>query len=209
MLSHIDHIVIVAPTLEVGARYVNERLGVTMQAGGRHPRMATHNLLLQLGPSTYLEVIAPEPASPAPTRPRWFAIDSLAATAPARLTTWVARTEDIQSARLAYGTECGEIEPMHRGTLNWQITIPEDGSLPLDGTAPSLIEWADSSPAVGLDDQGCALVSLELSHPQPARLWAILAAIGLNGPVIVNRTPPGERPSLSARILTPGGLRTL
>lgn len=209
MPSHIDHLVIVAPSLEVGARYVRDRLGVTMQAGGRHPRMATHNLLLWLGTGTYLEVIAPDPDAPAPERPRWFALDSLAPAAPPLLATWVARTEDILSASQAYGTACGRIEAMHRGTLHWQITIPTDGSMPMDGTAPALIEWAEGSPAAGLDDQGCALVSLELNHPHPARLQAILAAIGLDGPVNVNCSLPGECASLSARISTPDGLRSL
>ncbi|HCV79405.1 VOC family protein, partial [Pseudomonas oryzihabitans] len=54
-LSRLDHLVIVAPTLAAGARYVEERLGVALQPGGQHARMGTHNLLLGLGDG-YLEV---------------------------------------------------------------------------------------------------------------------------------------------------------
>lgn len=66
--ASLDHLVVVAPTLAAGAQYVEERLGVVMQPGGKHPRMGTHNLLLRLG-DCYLEVIAPNPDAPAPTRP--------------------------------------------------------------------------------------------------------------------------------------------
>ena len=30
---------------------------------------------------------------------------------------------------------------MSCGSLNWLLTIPADGSLPIDGVAPTLIEW--------------------------------------------------------------------
>src|SRR5690606_8310049 len=78
--------------------------------------------------------------------------------APARLATWVARTDDIGAARAACGAEVGEIEPMTRGALSWRITIPADGSLPCQGAAPTLIQWdAEPHPASALPDAGCAL----------------------------------------------------
>jgi hypothetical protein len=72
----IDHLTVTAPTLESGAEYVRRALGVTPGPGGQHPRMGTHNLLLRLGESAFLEVIAPEPGSCRPDRPRWFGLDS-------------------------------------------------------------------------------------------------------------------------------------
>ena len=62
----IDHIAITAPTLEAGAELVYRSLGVKPQKGGEHPRMGTHNLLLRLGNSVYLEVISPDPAAKSP-----------------------------------------------------------------------------------------------------------------------------------------------
>jgi hypothetical protein len=58
-----DHIIVSAFSLEVGADFIRKSLGVSPQPGGEHPRMATHNLLLRLGDSIFLEIIAPNPVS--------------------------------------------------------------------------------------------------------------------------------------------------
>ena len=54
--SEIDHIVITSPSLDAGVNYVYETLGVMPQLGGVHTRMGTHNYLLRLDNSTYLEI---------------------------------------------------------------------------------------------------------------------------------------------------------
>lgn len=205
-LSRLDHLVVVAPTLAMGALYVEQRLGVELQPGGKHPRMGTHNLLLRLGDS-YLEVIAPDPEAPPPTRPRWFGLDDLEPDAAPHLAHWVARTQGLASAAASLTQTFGTLESMSRGALAWQISIHTDGRMPLDGTLPSLIDWGDAQhPAQGLLERGCQLQRLELSHPDATVLRQQLDAIGFSGPVTVT---PGERPDLLARIETPKGLRTL
>lgn len=204
--SSLDHLVVVAPTLAAGAQYVEERLGVAMQPGGKHPRMGTHNLLLRLG-DCYLEVIAPDPDAPPPTRPRWFGLDELGSDAEPRLAHWVARTRGLAEADARLMQTFGRIESMSRGTLAWQISIHADGQLPLSGVLPSLIDWGDARhPAAALIDQGCRLQRLELRHPDAAVLGQQLEAIGFSGPVAVM---PGERPGLLAYLETPTGLKTL
>ena len=89
MRCEIDHLVVTAPTLESGADHVWQALGVRPGPGEQHPRMGTHNLLLRLGESQFLEVIAPDPAAARPDRPRWFALDELAPDATPRLAGWV------------------------------------------------------------------------------------------------------------------------
>ena len=64
MNAFIDHLTITAPSLERGAAFVAEALGVALQPGGEHPRMGTHNQLLRLGDDCYLEVIAANPVAP-------------------------------------------------------------------------------------------------------------------------------------------------
>jgi len=206
----IDHITITAPTLEVGAEFVRQALGVTPQVGGEHPRMGTHNLLLRLGDSLFLEVISPNPQTPVPTRPRWFALDTLHPNSAPALSTWVARTPDIRATAFACSEALGNIEPMSRGTLNWLITIPTDGALPLSGIAPALIEWqAKAHPAAKLQDCGLSLAKLELFHPEPERISRLLLSIGLEGPLAVSQSS-GERTAyLVAHINTPQGLRLL
>jgi catechol 2,3-dioxygenase-like lactoylglutathione lyase family enzyme len=206
----LDHITITAPTLAQGAAFVRDALGVELQPGGEHPRMGTHNLLLRLGDDLFLELIAVNPAAPAPGRPRWFALDTQHPHAPPRLSNWVARTHDIRSAAAAASEALGEIEPITRGALQWLITIPADGSLPMDGIAPALIEWqAPVHPASSLQDAGCSLHSFEALHPEPDRVTALLATLGLDKTVRVSPLPAGARPHLVARIHTPTGLRTI
>ena len=68
--SNLDHITVTAANLQEGAAWVTQVLGVRPQAGGEHPRMGTHNLLMRLSERSFLEIIAINPAAPAPDRPR-------------------------------------------------------------------------------------------------------------------------------------------
>ena len=209
MATVLDHIIIVAPTLAAGATYVKNALGVEPQQGGSHPRMGTHNLLLSLGQSTYLEIISVDPAAPKPSRPRWFALDALSPDSPPRLAAWVVRTQDIRAASACCASVVGTVEPMTRGPFSWLITVTPDGGLPLGGAAPALIEWhVESHPAQQLTNVGCSLVKLEVHHPEPPRVSAILASIGLDPPLHVQQSD-GVQPFLVAHIQTPHGFRTL
>ncbi|MGX5658125.1 VOC family protein [Castellaniella ginsengisoli] len=208
--TFLDHIAITALSLEAGAAFVADTLGVATQGGGEHPRMATHNRLLRLGESMYLEVIAPNPAAPAPGRPRWFGLDTLAPQSPPSLSTWVVRSDDIRASATAASEPLGDIEPMSRGALDWLITIPADGSIPLEGAAPALIQWhAGAHPAARMEDKGCALVLLEIFHPDPDRVSRLLSALELAAPVAARQAGPGEPVRLAAHIDTPHGRRIL
>jgi len=206
----IDHLTITAPSLALGAAYVERSLGVALQPGGEHPRMGTQNLLLKLGDALFLEVIAVNPAAVRPPRPRWFALDELGAETAPRLAHWVARTSAIRSAPIDYLDLVGPIEPMTRGALQWLITIPVDGALPLGGAAPALIEWqTPGHPAAGLQDTGCALRGFEIAHAEPQRVRTLLGTLGLGAEVHIVPLRAGEPTRLLARIETPVGLRTL
>ena len=184
--------------------WVRERLGVEPLRGGRHERMGTHNCLMRLGEKLYLEVIAIDPAAPAPGRPRWFNLDRNASTG---LRTWVARTDDIQAAAIL-GAWPGTPERMTRGALHWMISVTADGSMPMDGVAPTLIQWPAEvqHPASSMPDPGCSLVRLEGFHPQAATIGTMLGRIGFEGPFTAAKS---EIPRLVAHIATPRGMRTL
>jgi hypothetical protein len=210
MTTVIDHITVVAPDLASGSALVTRALGVTPRRGGAHPRMGTHNLLLRLSDSMFLEVIAPDPNAVAPSRPRWFELDRLSAQSPPRLATWVARTDDIHAASAPWVDVIGVVEPMTRGSLNWLITVPPDGSLPMGGAAPALIQWnVDRHPASTLEDVGCSLIALDVFHTKPRRVQEVLDGIALSGPVRVHARAAPSEPCLIAHIQTPSGLRAL
>ena len=201
-VTTLDHLVIAAPTLESGAAWLEELLGVRMQAGGKHAFMGTHNRLLRLG-SVYLEVIAVDPDAPAPNRPRWFGLDTLHLGQP-RLIHWVARTDDLERVAALSLEDLGIVTDAARGDLRWRITIPDDGHLPLGGIVPTLIEWQGSHPISRMPASTCELVTLTGTHPQPERVQAALESIGATLTVT-----EGQLPALRAVISSPNGLVTL
>ena len=195
----IDHLVVTAPSLASGAEYIQSELGVSIEPGGEHPLMGTHNLLLKLDDATYLEVLAINPAAPQPACARWFDLDHV--TTPG-LSAWVARVDDIHAAVAASPVAWGQPKTMGRGSLKWLITIPDDGPIPGEGVLPMLIQWLDGPhPASRLPASGCSLTSLSGAHPaaDPLAGWKVDARWSLSS---------GE-PGLVASILTPAGLRTL
>ena len=206
----IDHITVTAPTLDAGAAWVQQALGVVPQMGGEHPRMGTHNLLLRLGDALFLEVIAPNPLASPPSRPRWFALDTLQPGTEPALATWVARSADIQVSLAAATEALGAVEPMQRGALHWLITIPADGALPLQGLAPALIEWqTQEHPAAKLPDLGLSLLQLELLHPEPQRIARLLGSLEIDDSRLRVGLLAQGPPRLVAHIQTPQGLRQL
>lgn len=206
----IDHITITAPTLDAGGELVLESLGVRPQPGGEHPRMGTHNLLLRLGDAVFLEVIAVNPNAPRPPRPRWFELDRISPGTPPRLACWVARTDDIVGALRECPAPLGAPEIQSRGALQWRISIPEDGHLPFGGAAPALIQWETSThPASGLLDLGCALVALELLHPDTSALCHVLDQLQVVEPGVALTVREAASPAIVAHIRTPRGFRRL
>ncbi len=191
---------------------MHDQLGIDMPAGGKHPEMGTHNLLLRLGDDTFLEVIAVDPEAQRPPHPRWFGLDDPRAVRAAwdegrRLRGWVARTDDLGAALARHGALLGHAVPVSRGDRNWVFAVPADGSLPAGGLAPSVMDWGSrGNPAAAMPDLGARLRSFGIEHPDPEGVSALHAALALRDPPAVER---GARFRLRAVIETPSGLRTL
>ena len=173
--------------------------------------MGTHNCLLKLGDTVFLEVLCVDPDAPVPDRPRWFQLDEEESVEAPRLATWVVRTTDIKSALVASPVVSGYVTPMSRGDLNWYITLPRNGGLPLQGVAPTIIQWEQQAghPAGRLAESGCSLLKLEGFHPRAEKVQAMLDAIGFIGDFSVSPLPAGVAPYLVAHIQTPAGPRQL
>lgn len=209
----IDHLVVAANSLEQGVTHLQEMLGVTVPFGGRHPHMGTHNCLMSLGETCYLEIIAIDPEAPPPPHPRWFALDDPETQARLaerpRMHTWICRTSDIEETVAKSAVSPGEIREGRRGDLVWQSTVPEDGSMPMGGLFPTFIQWPESlmpnGPAANMPDLGCRLESLTLTHSEPDRLSKALEATGLTDKVRVKPATETDVPGLEALIETPRG----
>jgi hypothetical protein len=196
MNSHslqLDHLVVAARTLDEGARFIAEKLGIETVEGGAHVLMRTHNRLLNLWGGAYLEVIAVDPdAAPVETpRPRLFALDDAAlrlrlAEGP-QLVHWVARVSRpklLTRWQAQYPGRIASVVGMSRGASTWNLTVPDDGAFPSwqgigEGLLPSLIQWdSPRHPSDTLPPTGIALKSLTGFHPRANLVAEQLAWLG-------------------------------
>ena len=194
LAAQIDHLVIVADSLDQGVEWCESTLGVTPGPGGVHPLMGTHNRLLRIDspamPCAYLEIIAIDSSAAQPAHKRWFDMDDAelkkAVRQKPRFVHFVASTPDAQAAQKALrglGIERGPLlqaeRPTAAGLLRWKISVRDDGQRLFYGGLPTLIEWGDTHPAEAMPPSGLVLQSLRMSHPRPFDLVAAYAAIGL------------------------------
>jgi hypothetical protein len=175
----IDHLVLGAPEVEAGMAHAEALLGARPVPGGRHPAYGTRNALLSLGPSTYLEVLAPDPELPAPGRGRLFDLASMVAP---RLVTWVARREGLGGVpapdleRLGLGpVGTGRRETADGGVLSWRLTDPY--ALPFDGAVPFLIDWGGTVHPATTAPSGGLLSGLRIEHPRAPRVREVLIQV--------------------------------
>ena len=203
LMDRVDHLVYATPDLAAGVERVEKLLGVKAVAGGQHPGGGTRNALIRLGDESYLEIIGPDPDQPKPPRPRRFNIDELKLP---QLVTWAAKGNDLETIvenAKKNGIGLGQVQAGSRKRpdgvlLAWRLTVSP--SLTADGLVPFFIDWGKTPHPAAALPKGCTLVALRAEHPNPKRVQAELAALGLN--VVVN---PGHGPSLVATIRTPKG----
>lgn len=227
MKTQIDHLVVMAATLDAGVQWCEQTLGITPGPGGEHEKYGTHNRLFKMAspqfPLAYLEIIAINPQAVIPKRsqvPRWFDMDDKAlqkaVTDRPQLIHFVTSTNDVKAARhvlRTQGIERGQVVHASRksgkGTLHWQITVREDGERLFNGTLPTLIQWGKPDateplrlhPRNSLPRSGVTLQSLAVSHPSGAKLQSAYASIGLAD--IAVETGPAN---IMATLQTPKGM---
>lgn len=203
-MMELDHIAIAGGSLSEATEFVENRLGIQMQAGGEHDVFCTHNTLLGLEDGLYLEAIAINPMAPRPDRPRWFDLDRFAGTP--RLTNWICRCDDLDAVLAKMPDGMGTPVALQRGDLKWRMAVPDSGILPFDNCAPALIEWdTPVHPAKRLVPTGIKLTRLVVQHPQVAEL-----AEALSGHVSDDRLVFAVGPAaLQADFETPWGKRSI
>jgi len=210
-MNRLDHIVVAAATLEQGAAYLRELLGVEVPAGGVHATMGTHNRVMQLGDDCYLELIAIDPAGTVPAWPRWFGLDNALLRAALaerpRLVTWVMNTPDLAALAASADFVIGTPTALSRDGLSWEIALTEDGRLLADGLLPYCIQWHSSPhPSRAMADLGCRLQKLTLHHNRPDWLADRLESIDGSHLAEIDPIPDSNSPYLTADIQTPNGL---
>ena len=208
----LDHLTVIAPTLAEGVAHVRDCLDLDVPFGQRHGYMGSHNHLLQLGAAVYLEIVAPDPDGTHPGRARWFGLDDPKQVrrdwdAGRRLRGWVARTDRIDAVLKGREAIFGRKIGLPMDVPVFDFAIPDDGSLPWGGAAPSIIDRRGKPRSMAtVADLGARLHGFSLEHPEAEAIAALLRELGTErGPAVSHG--PGLR--YRAQIETPGGFREL
>ena len=198
LLATVDHVVYATPDLNQTIESVDRLLGVHPVNGGQHLGRGTRNALVALGPTSYLEIIGPDPEQPRPAAPRPFGIDALPRP---RIAGWAAKTADVAAvvrSAAANGIALGAPTPGSRRRpdgveLSWEYTDPR--VVLGGGVVPFFINWGRSPHPALTAAPGASLEGLRAEHPQPADIQRILNNLKIDLPVT-----QGTEPALIATI---------
>ena len=211
-MQKLDHLTVIAPTLDEGVSHVRNCLDLDVPFGTRHGYMGTHNHRLQLGDGVYLEIIALDPDCMVSDRARWFDLDDPKTVRSdwedgRRLRGWVACTVDIVLDVRRHPGVFGKRVSLPTAKPEFDFSIPSDGSLPLDGAAPSLIDHrGDPTSMADIPDLEASLQSVTLEHPDPASIAALYHDLEIDRPPEV---VPGSKLRYREQIDAPRGQREL
>jgi hypothetical protein len=201
MLTGLDHIILGIDNLDRGIAWVEQRTGVRAIFGGVHPGRGTRNALLALGPSCYLEIIAPDPQQSSPT---WFS--QVLAMRDPRLIAWAVHTSGLTALAQTAVAAGFPIDGPHDGArsrpdgkiLSWKLFRLRDDS---GGLLPFFIEWGRDSVHPATDaPSGCSLTSFRLQSPDAPELARACHALAVEVTV-----EPGDKPRMLARLASPKG----
>ena len=183
LLGRIDHLVYATPDLQLGIDAIEKQLGVKATAGGQHPGLGTRNALVALGPTSYLEIIGPDPEQPKPSGPRRFGIDDLKAP---RIVRWVVKSNELPAVAEKAAKSGVTLGPIASGSrrrpdgvvLAWRYTDP--AVVVADGLVPFFIDWGSSPHPALTAAKGATLTQLRAEHPDAPRVQKLLDALGLD-----------------------------
>ena len=181
----VDHLVVGAASLDAGCTFVADLLGELPLPGGVHLQLGTHNAVLSLGGSVYLEVIAIDPDGKTPVFPRWFSLDSDQTRADLevspRLLTWVVRTPVITSLKQLDAYAACKVRPMSRAHLRWEFAFTPDGQCLAGGLLPQVIQWQGSAHPVDVLPPGnCWFIGLHGESLDAAQINLALQQMDLD-----------------------------
>lgn len=176
--AHIDHVIIAVPDLDAAIPAFEARTGVRPVIGGSHPGRGTRNALVSLGPATYLEIIAPDPAQQLESD-ELKAMKALARPSPYG---WAISGADPEALRAAVRAKLSPDQPGSRrkpdgSLLEWSTFGFEEIA---GDSAPFFIHWKDMALHPSRTSSvGCRLTSLKIARPDPAPLRQALSQLRL------------------------------
>jgi hypothetical protein len=201
--ARIDHVIVGVADLDRGIAELERLTGVRAVVGGAHPGQGTRNALMSLGPGTYLELYAPNPAEPTSSKE----VEELLGLSALKPLGWAISADEAMPLRALLqqndftltASEPGSRRRPDGSVLHWQTFAVSDLD---DPAAPFFILWAEprlhpsrTSPG------GCRLKRLDI-QARADRLAQALRPLGLPVSVSVLRTPES---SLAITLICPTG----
>jgi len=201
MQTGLDHIILGIDVLDRGIAWVEQYTGVRAVLGGVHPGRGTRNALLALGPESYLEIIAPDPAQASPA---WFT--QILGMAQPKLIAWAVHTSGLAALADTARSAGIAIDGPHDGarsrpdgkTLNWKLFHLRDDR---GGMLPFFIEWGRDSVHPAADaPSGCQITNFHLESPDADALSRVCRTLGVDVKI-----EPAKEPRMLALLATPRG----
>ena len=166
-MHKLDHVVIAANNLDEGTSYVENKLNVKLSNIGYHRDMGTHNRVVKISKSVYLEVISIDPNCGHLNSKRWFNLDSLKLQCQLKKSPQVIGyvIENVDIKILKY------YEPFFkasRGEYKWKFAMPGTNASilgdqsHLNGIIPSLINWESEKPINKMQDNHLNLKKIQV-----------------------------------------------
>ena len=204
MINNVDHIVIAVSDLDKGMDWLEKKLGIRPVYGGQHITEGTHNALLNLGNSCYLELLAIDSSNKKINPPRWMGVDLIEAPT---ITRWAVKSNNIEQEvsflknvnPLLGNIKSGMRAKQDGSILKWQLSIPLPE--PMVEVTPFLIDWGESVHPTTSLEPACKLVSMVLKHPYHTEIQEVMENINLDF-----KLEKGEQPSISIVVDSPNGL---
>ena len=205
----IDHIVYCVPDLDTAIDKLERQLGIRPVYGGSHQMQGTHNALLDLGESCYLEILAVDSDNQTKTADRWMGIDLISQPT---VTRWALKSDDLvkdqhlirqYDKRLAHKSEGSRVTASGQ-RLTWQMILPQPR--PLIELVPFMVDWSQSEihPCDGLK-AGCLLTEIELKGPANGDRTGCLSEILEEDLTVLQ----ADSPQISITVKGPNGTITL
>ena len=200
----IDHFMYAVPSLEYGNEWAQRTFGMLPAYGGEHVGLGTCNALLSLG-STYLEIIAPDPAQNLPPNSLGAQFSQLQE---GGLVTWAVQGDLPSIAKTLHNFQFESRGPVRtermtaqQERLVWELLFPGTSSYGVQ--MPFFIDWLQCAHPSGTNPVCGSLLSFHISTPEPDKLNEVLAQLGLDVVVMA-----GE-PAIWAELQAETGVVTL
>jgi hypothetical protein len=174
-VANIDHVILGVADLNQAMDTFEKLTGVRPAYGGKHPT-GTHNALVSLGDKTYLEIIAVQPGSPAPSH--LPDLSNMKALTPIGWAVTSSNPTNTRERLRLAGFGLRDWSPGSRVTpagsaLSWKTFTFDE---PFE-EAPFFIQWDTQSPhPATTSPTGCVLIQWVITGPNGEKLERLRSA---------------------------------